>query len=268
MEPNLAGSALVTGASSGIGKAFAQLLAADGVNLILTARRLQRLEELKQELQERHGVEVMVIGEDLADSSAPRRLIEQISGAGKEVGVLVNNAGYGLPGNYVNTKWEDQAALVQVMVTSLCELTHRLLPGMVKRRYGRIINVASIAGLLPGSSSHTLYGAAKSFVVKFTESLWLELEGTGVNVTALCPGFTMSEFHDVTGTRAKVSKLPAFMWMDAETVARQGIQAVMKGEMLCVNGRFNRFLTVGSKHIPHRVGMSLSRSQSKHYRNE
>ncbi len=266
METKHTDFALVTGASSGIGKAFAQLLAADGFNLILTARRLKRLEEIKQELENKHGIEAMVIQEDLADPASPKRLVEQIFAAGKPVGVLVNNAGFGVPGSYTSSKWEDQAALVQVMVTAVCELTYRLLPHMVERGYGRIVNVASRAGLVPGTAGHTLYGASKAFVIKFTESLYQELDGTGVNATALCPGFTMSEFHDVTGTRAIVSKLPAFMWMDAETVARQGIQAVMKGEVLCVNGPYNKFMVGVYKHLPHRWSMRFVRRYSKYCR--
>lgn len=267
MKTNREDFALVTGASSGIGKAFAELLAADSFNLILTARRFERLEELKHKLENKHGIKAIVMEADLSDPTSPKRLVDQISSIGKPVGILINDAGYGLPGNYVNTKWEDQAALVQVMVTSVCELTHRLLPPMIERGYGRIVNVASVSGLLPARSAGlTLYGAAKAFMIKFTESLCLELEGTGVNVTALCPGFTISEFHEVTGTRARVSRLPAYMWMDAETVARQGIQAVMKGEMLCINGPFNKFIVGIHKHLPHRWSLRLMRKHVRYYK--
>lgn len=266
MKNNPIRYALITGASAGIGHAFARHLAKQGFHLIITARRLDRLEEIKTQLETTCGIEVMVIGEDLADPGAPKRIVEQIAAAGKNVDVLVNNAGYGLAGKYADTRWRDQAAFLQVMVSAVCELTHRLLPPMIERGYGRIINVSSVAGLVPGSSGHTLYGAAKAFLVTFTESLWLELEGTGVFATAVCPGFTYSEFHDVTGTRELVNKLPSFMWMDADTVARQAVQSVMKGEVLCVNGFWNKFLTVGSRFIPHSLAMSISRAESKRFR--
>ena len=119
--------------------------------------------------------------------------------------------------------------MLNVMVMAVSELTYRLLPGMIERRYGRIVNVASLAGLVPAPAGHTLYAATKAFAIKFSEALAHEGRPHGVHVTAVCPGFTLSEFHDVTGTRAQVSKLPSWMWMDAPTVARQGFDAVMDG---------------------------------------
>jgi short-subunit dehydrogenase len=137
------------------------------------------------------------------------------------------------------------------MVTAVAELTHRFMPGMVERRYGRIINVASLAGLVPGSAGHTLYGASKSLLIKFSESLALEGLPHNVHVTALCPGFTYSEFHDVNGMRGLVSQLPGFMFMDADTVARQGYDAVMRGKSVYVNGRVNRGIALLVRYLPH-----------------
>lgn len=256
-------TALVTGASAGIGEAFARLLAEDGFNLVLTARRLQRLQSLERELHERHGVAVMSIGADLSDAKAPQRIAEQLADSDIRVDFLVNDAGYGMPETFLEVGWERHAAFIQVTVTAVCDLTHKLLPGMIERGYGRIINVSSVAGLLPGSAGNTLYGAAKSFLIKFTESLWLELEGTGVNVTALCPGFTYSEFHDVTGTRERVSKTPSFVWMQARTVARQGIEAVNKGEPVHINGVFNSLLAGATALAPRGLTLSVSRNRSK-----
>ena len=122
------------------------------------------------------------------------------------------------------------------MVVAVSELTHRLLPGMIERKWGRIVNVASLAGLLPGVAGHTLYAASKAFVISFSESLALETAAHGINVTASCPGFTLSEFHDVSGTRDQVNKLPAFMWLDAEQVARESVDAVMAGVRVYVPG--------------------------------
>ncbi len=258
-------TALITGASAGIGRAFAEELAADGFDLVLTARRLSRLEALGQELEKRYGVHVMSIGADLADPATPRILMQRVEAAGKPVDMLVNNAGYGIAATYLDAGWDQHAAFIRVLVTAVCELTHLALPSMIERGYGRIVNVASVAALLPGSSGATLYGGAKAFLVKFTESLWLELEGTGVHVSALCPGFTYSEFHDVSGTRQQVSKLPGFLWMDANTVARQGIEAVHRGQPVCVNGAANKALVGTTKVVPGRLALALSRRQSKRF---
>lgn len=258
--------ALVTGASSGIGLAFAGVLAAEGCDLILTARRLDRLEALARELRTGHQVEVDVIAEDLADPHAPGRLCEAISGKSLAVDILVNNAGFGVPGSYAGTTWQQQRDFLQVLVVSLAELTHRLLPGMIDKRWGRIINVASLAGLMPGVAGHTLYAAAKAFVISFSESLGLEAADYGVNVTASCPGFTMTEFHDVTGTREQVSRIPAFMWLDAETVARGSYDAVMAGTTVYVPGRVSRSLASLAKVLPRRVVSGLMQRNAGKFR--
>ena len=172
---------------------------------------------------------MQVIAADLSERDAPARLCREIADRGLTVDVLVNNAGYGVPGAFTASEWARHEALLQVMVVAPAELTRRLLPGMVDRGYGRIINVASLAALVPAPAGHTLYAACKALVVKFSESLSNEVARSGVRVTALCPGFTRSEFHDVTGTRATVARLPRWLWMDAAAVARQGFEASMAG---------------------------------------
>ena len=166
--------ALVTGASAGIGAAFARIFASHGYDVALTARRTERLETLAEEIRLRYGVETLTVAADLAKPGAVATILEHLAANGREVDALVNNAGYGLPGAYSETRWEDQAAFLQVMVTAPCELAHKVLPGMVERRFGRIVNVASLAGLVPGSAGHTLYGASKAFLVRFSQSLHLE----------------------------------------------------------------------------------------------
>lgn len=136
------------------------------------------------------------------------------------------------------------------MVTAVAELCHRFAPGMVDRRQGWIVNLGSVAGLVPGSAGHTLYGAVKSLVIHFSQSLALELRPHGVHVTALCPGFTYSEFHDVNGMRSQVSRLPKWMWMSADTVATQAYDAVMRGDTVYVNGRVNRATVLLARHAP------------------
>ena len=181
-------TALVTGASAGIGKAFADVFAKYGFNLILTARREDRLLAEAAELQKKHRIKVDVVAADLSDPTAPGRLVAELKARGLRVDALVNNAGYGVPGTYAGTKWEDQRAFIEVLVTAPCELAHRLLPDMVARKKGYIINIASVAGMIPGSAGATLYGASKSFMVQFSRSLHLENERNGVHVTALAWG--------------------------------------------------------------------------------
>jgi short-subunit dehydrogenase len=155
---------------------------------------------------------------------------------------------------------------VQIMVTAVAELTYRLLPGMINRRYGRIINVASLAGLVPSPAGHTLYAAAKAFLIKFSESLAHEARRHGVLVTAVCPGFTYSEFHDVTGTRAAVNRMPGFMWMSAADVARQGYKAVMAGEPIVVTGRVNAAIATLVRILPQRLVIGVGRRIGRSYR--
>ena len=155
-------TALITGASAGIGKAFAELFAAKGWNVVLTARRPERLEALAEDLTKKHTISATPIAQDLAHPDGVKRLIEAISDHRLIIDGLVNNAGYAVPGYYARTRWEDQEAFLRVMVTAPCELAHVLLTPMAQRRFGRIINVASLAGLLPGAGGQTLYTAAKA----------------------------------------------------------------------------------------------------------
>src|ERR1700761_7007761 len=227
---------LVTGSSAGIGEAFARLYARHGHDLVLTARRAARLEKLAEELRELHDVEVHIVAADLAAPGAVDHILTAIEASGRNVDVLINNAGYGLPGTYAETTWSDQQAFLQVLLVSVCEMTHKLLPGMLSRGYGRIINVASLAGVVPGMPNATLYGPTKAFLVRFSQALNVETLGTGVHVTALCPGFTWSEFHDVNGTRADAGRIPKWMWQDADTVGEDGYRAGEEGRAVRVPG--------------------------------
>ena len=266
MPPSPRPLALVTGASAGIGAAIARELAARGFDLVLTARCAERLQELAGRLGETRGIHAQVVPEDLADPLAPRRLVDTLEQRGLRVDMLVNNAGYGVPGRFEDVPWATHEAFMQVLLRAPTELAHRLLPGMLERGRGRIINVASLAGHLPGSAGHTLYAAAKAYMIRFSQSLHLENQARGIHVCALCPGFTYSEFHDVTGTRDLVSKMPRWMWMDADTVARQGLDAVERGEAVYVNGRVNRMIKALSKALPDRLVLRLSARESRRYR--
>ncbi|HET9049892.1 MAG TPA: SDR family oxidoreductase [Chiayiivirga sp.] len=239
---------LVTGASAGIGEAIARQYARRGLPLVLTARRADRLEALAAELRGQVPCEVATA--DLADPAAPLALFEALAARKVRIGGLVNNAGYGVPGNYLTSPWETHARFLQVMVTAVSELTWRFLPQIRESGQGRILNVASFAGIAPGSTGQTLYAGAKSYLIKFSESLALENARYGVKVCALCPGFTYSEFHDVTGTRGLVSKLPNWMWLKAEDVARQGVDGLEAGRVVVVPGFGYKVLKFAFKHLP------------------
>lgn len=259
--------ALVTGASAGIGAAFARILASHGYDLALTARRAERLDALAEEIRLRHGVETFAVAADLAAPEGPGRILDHLAAHGRTVDALVNNAGYGLPGTYAETDWADQAAFIQVMVTAPCELAHRVLSGMRERRFGRIVNVASLAGLIPAAAGHTLYAASKAFLVKFSQSLHLESAGDGVHVTALCPGFTYSEFHDVNGTRALVgSATPPWLWLGADEVAAAGYEAVEANRAVCVPGAPNKAIAAFAKMVPDDWALALMASQGGRFR--
>jgi len=257
---------LVTGASAGIGAALARVFAEHDFDLILTARRAARLEALATELRGRERTSVHVFPADLADAGVPRRLHDQIVKSGLRVDALVNNAGYSLGGGFLDAGWPEHARFLQVMLTAVVEMTHLVLPAMFERGYGRILNVSSLAGLLPGTARHTLYAAVKSFLVKFSQSLALEGAGRGVHTTALCPGFTYSEFHDVNGTRDLVSQMPTWMWLDAQTVARQGYEAVMQGKVVAVTGRVNRIIYAASRRLPEGLFFRMMQRQARRYR--
>lgn len=259
--------ALVTGASAGIGAALARGLAARGYDLVLTARRRDRLETLAEEVRLRFGVEALVLPEDLADPAAPERLLAAVDAAGRDVDALINNAGYGLPGVFAETGWQEQADFLQVLLHAPTELAHRSLPGMTDRRFGRILNVASLAGLLPGARGHTLYAATKAYLVRFSQSLHLETLNLGVHVSALCPGFTWSEFHDVNGTRDLARQsMPAWLWMGADEVAEAGLEALEANRPVCVPGAPNKAIAALAKLLPDDWALALVEAQSGRFR--
>ena len=197
----------------------------------------------------------------------PARLCAEIASRGLTIDALVNNAGYGVPGTYVASPWERHDAMLQVMVTGLVELTHRLLPGMIERGYGRIINVASVAGLVPGARrAHALRAPQRRSSSSSRKRLSHEVRRHNVHVTALCPGFTVSEFHDVTGTRDQMNNMPSWMWLDAPTVARQGFEAVMAGTPIYINGRVYRTIALLVRYVPQRIVKAVGRRLGRSYR--
>ena len=256
--------ALVTGASAGIGLEFCRQLAAGGYDIVAVARRGERLASLAQQLQATHHVRVTTLAIDLGEPGAVSAILAAV--AGMEVDLLINNAGYGVPGRYLSSPWPVHERFGRVMIEVVAELTHAVVAGMCLRRRGAIINVASLAGFLPGSAGHTLYAASQAWMIRFSESLALECEADGVRVCALCPGFTYSEFHDVTGTREQLTALPAWMWMSAERVVREGLAASVAGRLTYIPGRFNRAIAAVAACLPRALAQHLSRRESRRFR--
>lgn len=247
--------ALVTGASSGLGVDFARLLAADGYGLVLTARSGAPMEALASELATR-GVAVHVIQADLADPATPERLLADVKSRGIAIDILINNAGFGSHGPFAEADVRLQMAIVQVNVAALAHLTRLFLPDMVAAGRGRVMNVASVAGFLPGPLM-AVYYASKAFVLSFSEALSAELRGTGVTVTAVCPGPTQTDFFN----RAKVqnSALTLSNMMPSAQVAKIGYDAMMAGHRLAVTGWRNRLLTVAIRLLPRGVALAAAK---------
>lgn len=253
--------ALVTGASAGIGASFAELLAAEGHDLLLVARREDRLRELATRLSGTHGVRCEVLAADLTDPAAPARVVDRAAARDFEIDVLINNAGLSGNGTFAETPWDALAAELQLMVTAVTELAHRVLPGMKQRKWGRIVNVSSVAALMPPGES-LLYSAIKGYVLTMSQSLDMELKKDGIHVTALCPGFTYSEFHDVMGTRDKASSLPRVLWQQPEAVVRAGWAAVGAGKPVCVPGAVNKIMTGAVRPVPRALQYRLGRDNN------
>jgi short-subunit dehydrogenase len=239
--------ALITGASAGLGAQFARAYAARGCDLALVARRLDRLEALAAELTAAHGVEAFVIGADLSVFEAERIVLDAIAAHGRGVDILVNNAGFSIPQSFAAVSWEKQRDFLMTLVVSACGLTHAVIPGMVERGDGAIINVASLAGFAPGMGGHTLYPAAKSFAIKFSEALAEEYGGKGLRVTAVCPGFTHTEFALANGTQAVMDASPRMFFQTAGPVIEAAIRANDRGRVVMVPGWHNK-LAAGLLH--------------------
>lgn len=249
-------TALITGASAGIGAALAREYARHGWNLILTARREAPMRALADELKAAHGIEVTVMAADLSDPAVPGRLVAEIEGLGLKVDALINNAGFSRTSGFVRTTPQAHADMLRVMLLAPVELARLLAPAMIERGFGRILNVASLAGTMPATGGDTLYGPIKSFLIKASAGLWLEMQGTGVHVTALCPGYTYSEFHDVNGSRTEVtSAYPRWMWQTAGEVARAGYQAVEANRPKAIPGWRNTLLSTLPRLLPEALAL-------------
>jgi short-subunit dehydrogenase len=232
--PARKGAALVTGATAGIGASFTEVLARDGFDIILVARREHVLKERAAHLAQRYGVRTHWITLDLTDPQAPAALRAQCEALGWPVDVLVNNAGHPVTELFHQMSWPTVDGTLQILVQSVVHLSHIFIPAMIERGWGRVINVASMAGFEPGSYRSSLYASSKAFVIAFTESVNAELDGTGVQATALCPGFTRTEWTE--RNKLKNSSVPDLFWMDSDQVADEGFRAAQRGASVSVVG--------------------------------
>ncbi len=248
-HPTHTRTALITGASAGIGAAFARLLAQEGYALLLVARRSERLQALADELTRAYHVSCAIYAADLNDPAAPAAIMSYAENQGMAIDVLINNAGLSGKTAFAETPWSTLSGEIQLMVTAVTELCHRVLPGMRARGWGRIINLSSLAAFSPPGAS-LLYTGIKSYVLDISQSLDMELKPQGIHVTALCPGFTHSEFHDAMGTRDAANKLPDILWQEADDVVREGWEAVLAGKPVCVPGTVNKIIAHGVRPLP------------------
>jgi uncharacterized protein len=248
-------TALITGASSGLGLEFVKLFAKDGYNLVLVARNESKLQELKQTF---NNVEVTVIKKDLSASNAAKEVFAAVQEKGIAIDVLINNAGFGLLGKFEELDYQKQTEMLNLNITTLTQLTHLFLPQLKQKQAGRILNLASAAAFLPVPMM-TVYAATKAYVLSFSEALNEELKGTNITVTALCPGATKTNFGSVANAaETKVFK----KGMDAETVAKQGYDALLQGKSLAITGSMSKAAAIGMKFIPRKTIVKFSKSMA------
>jgi len=256
--------ALVTGASLGLGAEFARLLASEGYDLVLTARNGERLSTLKKEVENLHGVDVHIVVADLADARAPAAIHEHVRARGFDIDVLVNNAGFGMYGKFHESNLKIEMEMVQVNIVALMHLTKLFVQDMVARRRGRIVNVASTAAFQPGPMQ-SVYYASKAFVLSFSEAIGNELKGTGVTVTALCPGPTPTGFQE----RANVGNLRGLRLMmrtSPESVVRAGYNGMKHGRPVVIPGLLNNIHVFLLRFAPRRLVTSVVRRIQTHPR--
>lgn len=251
-------TALITGASAGIGQAYAEGLAARGCDLVLVARRHDRLTELAGRLSQAHGVRCEVVVADLADPDATARVVAELDRLGITVDALVNNAGFATYGRIDSVAAERDREQVLVNSVALVDLCHALVPGMIERGHGAVLNLSSIGGFQPAPFM-AVYAATKAFNLHFTEALWREIQGTGVRVIAVCPGSTATEFFDVVDNRAETQfgrLAPASDVVDAS------LRALAKGRPSVVIGAFNRVTVQLPRFLPRRAVLALVARQT------
>lgn len=248
--------ALITGPTSGLGTGFARRYAREGCDLVLVARDVAKLEALAGELQHEDGANVEVLPADLAVAADRAKVADRLRAG---VQVLVNNAGFGTSGEFWTADLAQMQAQLDVNVTAVMELTHAALPAMIEAHTGTVINVASVAGLMPGRGS--TYSASKAWVIFFSEGLANGLSGTGVGVHALCPGFVHTEFHARAGI--DMADTPSFLWLEVDDVVRDCLADVAQGKVVIVPGLQYKALTTGGRLVPRNLVRAMAKVVGK-----
>lgn len=241
-------TALITGASGGIGLELAWIHARQGDNLVLVARNKKKLDELKAEIEKQYQLSVHIIGKDLAVKDAALEVYNELKSTGIEIEYLINNAGFGHLGEFSANSWEKENQMIQLNITALTHLTKLFLPAMLERDSGRIMNVGSVASFMPGPFM-AVYYATKAYVLSFSEAINAEVRGKGVTVTALCPGPTASGFQDAADMKG-IKLLETFKMPSSKTVAEYGYKAMMKGKAVAIEGFLNRLMVASLRVSP------------------
>jgi len=250
-------TALVTGASSGIGLALCACFAEDGINLLMVARNKSHLDEAAERLRREYGITITTIATDLGSHDAAASLYDEVSSLGLKIDYLVNNAGIGDHGLFANSSSKTNQAMIDLNITALVQLTHLFIPPMIKAGAGRILNVASLAGYQPGGPHAALYYATKNFVLAFTRGLSLEHCNSGLSVTALCPGPTNTQFPSHHGFAE--TRLYRLFNGDPKQVARVGYRAMQRGKTIAIPGFINKLLAFGGELPPRRIALAINR---------
>lgn len=231
----------MTGASAGLGIEFARQLASSGKSLILVARRVQAMEQLAREIVDRFNVDVDIIEADLSERDAATALYDEVQKRGLAVDYLINNAGANGPDLLRDRDWPAHQRYTELMMTSVIGLCHYFIPSMCERGFGRVLNVASVAGQITVAGDYS-YGPTKAYLIAVSKALSVSLHNDGVHVLALCPGFTHTDFHASASLARMKASTPAFIWYRAEVVVREGLAALEKGKAVYTTGRLYRFL--------------------------
>ena len=243
--------ALVTGASSGIGLEISNELAKQGFNLIITARREDKLRNEAEKIQRKYNVAVDFISSDLSDIDAPNKIFNFCEQKNYQVDILVNNAGYGIKTSFHETPMEDEEKFIRVLGTSVIALSKAFLPKMMERNFGKIMIVSSVAAFAPPSSIQALYGPIKTFMNRFSDSLNINYNDHGITSTAVCPGFTHTEFHTASGVQDEMDRVPSFMKKTAYSVAEEAVIATLKGKKVCIPSKTFKLIVFLLKIVPH-----------------
>jgi short-subunit dehydrogenase len=252
-------TALITGATAGIGESFSRLLASKGLDLVIVARDNKRLQERAKTLSKKYKIEVEVLQADLSVPTQLAKVEKRLSNPKKPIEVLINNAGFGIKDSFLKSDIQSELALIDVLARSPMQLMHAVLPQMLSRNSGTIINVSSVASFIAGGT----YSAAKSYLTVHTESLHTELSNTNINISALCPGFTHTEFHQ--RGKMKMSGLPNFMWLEADRVVSESWRAALAGKVICIPGWQYKILSTiarfGPRPLVRKLGIKVRARQ-------